>query len=76
MDFSRDRFTFGLQVIISLSFAGMTKRRSQRRHLDTGAIVASDYPGRIFIGGFIIGWMSEELRMIDALFVVLSQRSR
>ena len=61
--------TFGLQVIISLIFAGLAEPKLSNT---LSVIVFGLGLGAFLVGGFIIGWMSEELRMIDALVVVLT----
>ena len=61
--------TFGLQVILSLLFAGLAQPQASST---ISVIVFGLSLGTFLIGGFIIGWMSEELRMIDALIVVLT----
>jgi hypothetical protein len=61
--------TFGLQVIISLIFAGLAEPYASST---LSVIVFGLSLGAFLIGGFVIGWMSEELRMIDALIVVLT----
>ena len=68
-------FTFGLQVIISLMFTGVaysTKESTADVVSDTAAAVAFGAAlGAFLIGGFVIGWLSEELRIIDSLIVAL-----
>lgn len=66
-------FTFGLQVIISLLFTGIaysTKESAADVVSDTAAAVAFGAAlGAFLIGGFIVGWLTEELRIIDSLIV-------
>jgi MFS family permease len=68
-------FTFGLQVIISLLFTGIaysTRESTADVVSDTAAAVAFGAAlGAFLIGGFVIGWLSEELRIIDSLIVAL-----
>ncbi|HZM85320.1 MAG TPA: hypothetical protein VFF31_02075 [Blastocatellia bacterium] len=68
-------FTFGLQVIISLLFTGVaysTRESTADVVSDTAAAVAFGAAlGAFLIGGFVIGWLSEELRIIDSLIVAL-----
>ena len=69
-------FTFGLQVIISLVFTGIAYSAARN-----GADVLQDpllmvafglSLGAFLIGGFVIGWMSEEVRVMDSVFVTLA----
>ena len=66
-------FTFGLQVIISLLFTAIAysnKASSADVLSDTAAAVAFGAAlGAFLIGGFVIGWLTEELRVIDSLIV-------
>ena len=68
-------FTFGLQVIISLLFTGIAySNRSSAADVvsDTAAAVAFGTAlGAFLIGGFVIGWLTEELRVVDSLIVSL-----
>ena len=68
-------FTFGLQVVISLLFTGIaysTKESAADVVSDTAAAVAFGAAlGAFLIGGFIIGWLTEELRIIDSLIVAV-----
>ena len=68
-------FTFGLQVIISLLFTGIAySNRSSAADVvsDTAAAVAFGTAlGAFLIGGFVIGWLTEELRLVDSLIVSL-----
>src|SRR5438128_4641915 len=62
-------FTFGLQIIISLLFSGISAPRNQ---LDIFLMIAYGLSlGAFLIGGFVIGWMSEELRVLDAVLVTV-----
>jgi hypothetical protein len=64
-------FTFGLQVIISLIFTAVafSNRSSQADVVsDTAVAVAFGTAiGAFLIGGFVIGWLTEELRVLDSL---------
>lgn len=64
-------FTFGLQVIISLLFTGIaySNRESEADVIaDTASAVAFGAAlGAFLIGGFVIGWLTEELRIVDSL---------
>jgi len=68
--------TFGLQVIISLIFTGVAF--STRHSLadvvsDTAVAVTFGLTiGAFLVGGFVIGWLTEELRVIDALIVAVA----
>jgi len=68
-------FTFGLQVIISLLFTGIaysTRESTADVVSDTAAAVAFGAAlGAFLIGGFVIGWLTEEMRIIDSLIVAL-----
>ena len=61
--------TFGLHVIISLIFASITQPAASST---VSVIVFGMGLGAFLIGGFIVGWMSEALRLIDALVVVIA----
>jgi len=64
-------FTFGLQVIISLIFTGiaLSNVKSEADVIsDTAVAVAFGAAiGAFLIGGFVIGWRTEELRVLDSL---------
>jgi hypothetical protein len=64
-------FTFGLQVIISLIFTAIafSNRSSQADVVsDTAVAVAFGTAiGAFLIGGFVIGWLTEELRVLDSI---------
>jgi hypothetical protein len=68
-------FTFGLQVIISLLFTGVaysTRESSADVLSDTAAAVAFGAAlGAFLVGGFVIGWLTEEMRIVDSLIVAL-----
>ncbi|HWC76695.1 MAG TPA: hypothetical protein VG778_04500 [Blastocatellia bacterium] len=68
-------FTFGLQVLISLIFTGIafSAARSQTG-VQEGQFIVVVFGltlGAFLIGAFVIGWMSEELRIPDALAVAI-----
>lgn len=64
-------FTFGLQVIISLLFS-LVASSTARNQADVQLMIAYGLSLSAFmIGGFVIGWMSEELRVLDALLVTV-----
>jgi MFS family permease len=68
-------FTFGLQVLISLIFTGIafSAARSQTGVQESQFVVAvfGLTIGAFLIGAFVIGWMSEELRIGDAVIVAI-----
>jgi MFS family permease len=68
-------FIFGLQVIISLLFTGIaySNRESVADVVaDTAAAVAFGAAlGAFLIGGFVIGWLTEELRVVDSLIAAV-----
>lgn len=68
-------FTFGLQVIISLLFTGIaySNRESAADVVsDTASAVAFGAAlGAFLIGGFLVGWLTEQLRVIDSLIVAV-----
>ncbi len=68
-------FTFGLQVLISLIFTGIAYSAAAS---ETGIpqqtislLVFGITLGAFLVGGLVIGWMSEELRIGDAVIVAL-----
>src|SRR2546423_7449065 len=64
-------FTFGLQVIISLLFSGIGYGTA-RNQIDIWWMIAYGLSlGAFLVGGFVIGWMSEELRVLDAVLVTV-----
>src|ERR1700730_1890468 len=68
-------FTFGLQVIISLLFTGIAySQKSSEASLGSDTAVAVTFGltvGAFLVGGFVIGWLTEELRVVDALIVAI-----
>jgi hypothetical protein len=69
-------FTFGLQVIISLMFTGVAYRAARSGTSlgqDLALVVAfSLVVGAFLIGGFVIGWMNEAVRLVDSALVALA----
>ncbi|HKP88102.1 MAG TPA: hypothetical protein VJZ26_18500 [Blastocatellia bacterium] len=69
-------FTFGLQVIISLIFTGIVRNPAGNNEdavRDPILMAAFGLTlGAYMIGGFVIGWMSEEVRVLDSLFVTVA----
>ena len=69
-------FTFGLQVIISLLFTGVAySNRSSAADVisDTAVAVAfGSALGAFLIGGFVMGWLTDELRIVDALIAAVA----
>ena len=68
-------FTFGLHVLISLIFTAVAfSAASSRTGVQEGPILIVVFGltiGAFLIGAFVIGWMSEELRLGDAFCVVV-----
>lgn len=68
-------FTFGLQVIISLIFTAVafSNKSSQADVVsDTAVAVALGTAiGAFLIGGFVIGWLTEELRVLDSIIAAV-----
>jgi MFS family permease len=65
-------FTFGLQVLISLVYTAIafSAARGNAVPQDTIVIAAFGFMlGAFLIGGFVVGWMSEEVRVLDSLIV-------
>lgn len=65
-------FTFGLQVIISVVYTAVaySAARGAAAPQDTIVITAFGFMlGAFLIGGFVVGWMSEEMRLLDSLIV-------
>ena len=65
-------FTFGLQVVISLVYTAVafSAARGAAVPQDTIVITAFGFMlGAFLIGGFVVGCMSEELRVLDSLIV-------
>lgn len=69
-------FTFGLEVIISLVFTGLAHESANNNASalqDPILMIAFGLSLAAFmIGGFVIGWMSEEMRVLDSLFVTVA----
>jgi hypothetical protein len=69
-------FTFGLQVLISLAFTAIAYNAASSQTgvpQDTLLITAFGLTvGAFLIGGFVIGWMSEEVRVVDSLLVTIT----
>jgi hypothetical protein len=69
-------FTFGLQVIISLAFTSIDyNAASNGAELFENPLMMLAFGfslGAFLIGGFVIGWMSEEVRVFDSLFVTVA----
>lgn len=68
-------FTFGLQVLISLAFTAIAYSAASSQAgvpQDTLIIAAFGLTlGAFLVGGFVIGWMSEEVRVLDSLLVTV-----
>lgn len=69
-------FTFGLQVIISLIFTGIAySNKSTQADVvsDTAVAVAfGSTVGAFLIGSFIVGWLTEDLRVVDSMIVAVA----
>ena len=72
-------FTFGLQVLISLAFTAIAYNAASSRTgvpQDTLTVTAFTLTlGAFLIGGFVVGWMSEEVRVLDSLLVTVMTMS-
>lgn len=68
-------FTFGLQVLISFIFTAISLSASGSTTgvpQDTIMVVSFAMVfGAFLIGGFVIGWMSEQQRVLDAVIVAI-----
>src|SRR5215208_7993922 len=68
-------FTFGLQVLISLAFTAIAYSAASSQTgvpPDTFLVTAFGLTVSAFlIGGFVIGWMSEEVRVLDSMLVTV-----
>jgi hypothetical protein len=65
-------FTFGLQVVISLVFTAIAYSAARGSAVPPDTIVIATFGfmlGSFLIGGFVVGWMSEEVRVLDSLIV-------
>ena len=65
-------FTFGLQVIISLIYTGIAYSAASGSAVPQDTIVITAFGlmlGAFLIGGFVVGWMSEEVRVLDSIIV-------
>ena len=68
-------FTFGLHVLISLIFTGVAfSAATSKTGVQEGPFLIVVFGltiGAFLIGAFVVGWMSEELRLGDAIGVVI-----
>lgn len=68
-------FAFGLQVIISLLFTGVAySNKGSLADVVSDTAVAVTFGltlGAFLVGGFVIGWLTEELRVLDSLIVAV-----
>ena len=68
--------TFGLQVIISLIFTGIAySTKGSQADVMSDTVVAVTFGltvGAFLVGGFVIGWLTEEVRVIDALIIAVA----
>ena len=69
-------FTFGLQVIISLIFTGIAySTKGSQADVMSDTVVAVTFGltvGAFLVGGFIVGWLTQEVRVIDAMIVAVA----
>jgi hypothetical protein len=66
-------FTFGLQVLISLAFTGLAYGAA-RSHTDvpqgTASVIVFGFTlGAFLVGGIVVGWVNDQLRIFDGLLV-------
>lgn len=68
-------FTFGIEVIVSLIFTAVAYSAASSGTdvlVDPALMIAFGFSlGAFLIGGFVIGWMSEEVRVLDSLLVAV-----
>lgn len=68
-------FTFGIEVIVSLIFTAVAYSAANSGTdvlVDPALMFAFGLSlGAFLIGGFVMGWMSEEVRVLDALLVAV-----
>ncbi len=68
-------FTFGLQVLISLIFTGIAFSAARSETVTEGrsiSLLALAFTiGSFLIGGFILGWMEEAMRILEAIVVAI-----
>lgn len=68
-------FTFGLQVLISLAFTAIAyNAASSPTGVPQDTLIVTAFGltlGAFLIGGFVIGWMSEEIRVLDSVLVAI-----
>ena len=66
-------FTFGIEVVVSLIFMAVAYSAASSGTdvlVDPALMIAFGLSlGAFLIGGFVIGWMSEEVRVLDSLLV-------
>jgi hypothetical protein len=69
-------FTFGLQVVISALFTGVAySNKSSSADVVSDTAVAAAFGatlGAFLIGSFIVGWLTEDLRLVDSLIVAIA----
>jgi hypothetical protein len=68
-------FTFGLQVLISLVFTGVAYSAAgpgtSVSQGTTSVVVFGFAVGAYMVGGFVVGWMNEKLRVGDGVIVAV-----
>ena len=65
-------FTFGLQVVISVAYTAVAYSAASGSAAPQDMIVITAFGfmlGAFLIGGFVVGWMNEEMRLLDSLLV-------
>ncbi|MEK6301249.1 MAG: hypothetical protein AABO41_11045 [Acidobacteriota bacterium] len=63
-------FTFGLQVLISLAYTAIAYSAARGSAAPQDMIVITAFGfmlGAFLIGGFVVGWMSDEMRLLDSV---------
>src|SRR5579862_2207786 len=72
-------FTFGIQVLISMVFTGIAYGVARSRvdvPQGTASIVVFGFTlGAFLVGGFVVGWTNEKLRIVDAVIVAVATLS-
>jgi len=68
-------FTFGLQVLISLAFTALAFNAAHTETnipQGTASIIVLGFTlGAFLVGGFVVGWVNEQLRIVDGLLVAI-----
>jgi MFS family permease len=68
--------TFGLQVLISLIFTGIAfsaaRSESGTQEESISVLILGFTIGSFLVGGFVIGWLEESIRVTDGLIVAVA----